>query len=244
MPWLHANVGRARLGFAAVILVMPLAACTPGARATPAPQGQLPSTGESQAEPTSAAVVDALPAGPTPANSSEAFALRSPAFADGADIPLRFTCDGENLSPPLEWAGVPEGAGALMLVAYDPDAGRDLGASTDLGFIHWLVIDLPAASNGLPEGASSSAAALQGAAEAANDFAAAAGSTFPGGAIIRGSGYDGPCPPARHTYVFRLLALDAPLGLPGGTAASEAITAAEGRILGVADWTGSYATTR
>ena len=170
--------------------------------------------------------------------------MRSPAFADGGDLPVRFTCDGENLSPPLEWAGVPDGAGALMLVAFDPDAGRDLGASTDLGFIHWLVIDLPATSSGLPEGASSSAAALLGAAEAANDFAAASGSTFPGGAIIRGTGYDGPCPPARHTYVFRLMALDGPLGLPGGTAASEAITAAEGRLLGVADWTGSYATAR
>jgi len=168
------------------------------------------------------------------------FALRSPAFADGADVPVRFTCDGENLSPPLEWANVPDGAGALMLVVFDPDAGRDLGASADLGFIHWVVIDLPAMSTGLPEGASSSAAALQGAAEAENDFAAAAGSTFPGGAVIRGTGYDGPCPPARHTYVFRLMALDGPLGLAQGTAASEVISAAEGRILGVADWTGSY----
>ncbi|MBM3120626.1 MAG: YbhB/YbcL family Raf kinase inhibitor-like protein [Chloroflexi bacterium] len=228
----------------ALILVLALAACTSGAGTTPAPEGQPPTAGQPQAEATSTAIDETLPAGPTASNGDKAFALQSPAFADGADIPQRFTCDGENLSPPLEWAGVPDGAGALMLVTFDPDAGRDLGASTDLGFVHWVVTDLPVASNGLPEGASSSAAALQGAAEADNDFAAAAGSTFPGGAVIRGTGYDGPCPPARHTYVFRLVALDRPLGLPGGTPASEAITAAEGRILGLAEWTGSYASAR
>lgn len=236
--------GRAPLPMGALILALALAACTSGAGTTPAPEVQPPTPGEPEAEPTSTAEDGTLPAGPVASNGVEAFALHSPAFAAGADIPLRFTCDGENLSPPLEWAGVPEAAGALMLVAFDRDAGRNLGASTDLGFIHWVVIDLPVASSGLPEGASASAAALLGAAEATNDFAAVAGSTFPGGAVIRGTGYDGPCPPARHTYVFRLVALDRPLGLPGGTPASEAITAAEGRILGLAEWTGSYASAR
>ncbi len=236
--------GRAPLPTGALILVLAQAACTSGAGMTPAPVVQPPMAGESLAAPTLTAVDDALLPGPTASNGAEAFALRSPAFAEGADIPTRFTCDGENLSPPLEWEGVPDGAGALMLVAFDPDAGRNLGASTDLGFVHWVVIDLPVASSGLPEGASASAPALLGAAEAANDFAAAAGSTFPGGAVIRGSGYDGPCPPARHSYIFRLVALDRPLGLPGGTPASEAITAAEGRILGLAEWTGSYASAR
>jgi len=244
MARLHVALRRAPVALTAVILAVSLAACASGAGAKPSPEGPPASPEGSQVGLTPAVVPETLPAAATSSNAGEAFELRSPAFADGGDIPVRFTCDGENLSPPLEWANVPEGAGALMLVVYDPDAGRDLGASTDLGFIHWLVMDLPATSTALPEGASASPSALLGAAEAANDFAAAAGSSFPGGAIVRGTGYDGPCPPARHTYVFRLMALDGRLGLPAGTAASEAISAAEGRLLGVADWTGSYATAR
>jgi hypothetical protein len=225
---------------AAVILASFLTACGSGAAEIAATGTSPASTAGPPAGPTSTLTTTTVTEAPAASGPAPAFALRSPEFADGGDIPARFTCDGENLSPPLEWAGVPEGAGALMLVAYDPDAGRDLGASSDLGFIHWVVMDLPSASGGLPEGASSTPAALLGAAEAANDFSAAAGSTFPGGAAIRGVGYDGPCPPARHRYVFRLLALDGPLGLAAGTAAAEAITAAEGRLLGTADWTGSY----
>jgi Raf kinase inhibitor-like YbhB/YbcL family protein len=218
---------------------MSLGACAPAPAAAPPSEGAAATPAEPRAEPTSGLAAATASAAPT-ALPAEDFILRSPAFADGAAISVRYTCDGDNLSPPLEWTGVPQGAGALMLIAYDPDAGRDLGASTDLGFIHWVVIDLPATSKGLPEGASSSREAILGAMEAANDFSGAAGSTFPGGAAVRGVGYDGPCPPAQHRYVFRLLALDGPLGLAGGTAAADAITAAQGRLVGVADWTGSY----
>jgi len=172
------------------------------------------------------------------------FMLRSAAFGDGGEIPARHTCDGANESPPLEWSGIPAGVGALVLIVFDPDAGRELGATTDLGFIHWLVYDLPATATGVAAGGTGDAKALSGGVEAPNDFIAATGSAFPGGAAIRGTGYDGPCPPARHTYVFRLTALDAPLGLPAGSPPAPVLRAMEGHILAAADWTGMYSPSR
>lgn len=170
------------------------------------------------------------------------FRLRSAAFPDGGEIPGRYTCNGANESPPLEWSGVP--AGALMLIVYDPDAGRDLGATTELGFIHWLVYDLPVSATGLSAGATGDAKAPMGGVEAANDFIAAVGSTFPGGSAIRGTGYDGPCPPERHAYVFRLMALDQPLGLPSGSPPQSVLQAMEGHTLAMADWVGTYSPPR
>jgi hypothetical protein len=103
-----------------------------------------------------------------------------------------------------------------------------------------MVYDLPSSSSGLPEGATGSAQALVGGIETPNDFSAASGGTFPGGAAIRGTGYDGPCPPDDHTYVFRLLALDALLALPSGSSPQSVLTASEGHVLAAADWTGTY----
>jgi phosphatidylethanolamine-binding protein (PEBP) family uncharacterized protein len=91
------------------------------------------------------------------------------------------------------------------------------------GFIHWTVYDLPSSSSGLPEAATGNSQALSGGIETPNDFSAASGGTFPGGAAIRGTGYDGPCPPNEHTYVFRLLALDALLALPSGSSPQSCI---------------------
>jgi Raf kinase inhibitor-like YbhB/YbcL family protein len=180
------------------------------------------------------------PSAPEPAPP---LALQLDAFADGGAIPNRYTCNGENVSPSITWSGVPGGARALTLIVFDADAGADLGAGTDLGFIHWMVYDLPSTSSGLPEGATGNAQALGGGIEAPNDFSASSGGTFPGGAAIRGTGYDGPCPPAEHTYVFRLLALDAPLALPSDSSPRSVLTALEGHILAAADWAGTYAPT-
>jgi len=119
------------------------------------------------------------------------FTLRSASITEGASIPRRFTCDGEDVSPDLEWDGVPEGTAALVLVVDDPDAR---------GFVHWLVLDVEGSLSGaLPLGVSTSPDAPR---QGRNDFG--------------GVGWGGPCPPSgEHRYRFTLYALAAPLGLPG-----------------------------
>lgn len=118
-----------------------------------------------------------------------AMSLSSSAFeADGA-IPQRYTCQGENRSPPLSWSGVPAGARSLALVLYDPDAPSGT-------WVHWVVYNLPADGDGLPAGASGGLPG--GANEGLNSWNEAQ--------------YGGPCPPSgQHRYVFTLYALDARL---------------------------------
>ena len=118
-------------------------------------------------------------------------ALTSPAFADGATIPERYTCSGAGESPPLAWAGVPAAAKELALLVEDPDAGR---------FTHWTVLAIPPSDHGAPAGRPP-----RGGVEAENSFGK--------------DGWGGPCPPGGddpHRYVFTLYALDAPLGLGAG----------------------------
>jgi len=113
--------------------------------------------------------------------------LVSSAFADGAAIPRRFTCDGENLSPALQWSGAPEGTRSLVLLCDDPDAP----AGT---WHHWAVYDIPPNVTKFAENAAQDTKMKQ----AVNDF--------------RKTGYSGPCPPrghGPHHYHFRLLALSA-----------------------------------
>jgi hypothetical protein len=143
--------------------------------------------------------------------------LTSDAFEDGAAIPARFTCDGENLSPPLAWGDLPAGARSLALLCEDPDAPGGT-------FRHWAAFDIPADVAALPEGASQDG----GLTEAVNDF----------GAL----GYGGPCPPPAdppHRYVFRLLALSQPrLALPARPSCRAVARAAGAALLGEATLTG------
>jgi Raf kinase inhibitor-like YbhB/YbcL family protein len=145
------------------------------------------------------------------------FVLSSTAFAPGAPIPKRHTCDGEDVSPDLAWSGAPEGARALVLLVDDPDAR---------GWVHWIVLDLPGAAAGaLPQGASRAPAAPT---QGTNDF--------------RRAGWGGPCPPSgTHRYVFTLYALAAPLGLtgePNGATVRQALGRAT--VLGSAVLQGTY----
>ncbi len=148
--------------------------------------------------------------------SSVPFALSSSAFAPNGAIPRRYTCDGPDISPPLAWAGAPDGTAALALIVDDPDAK---------GFVHWVVADLAAAATGsLPEGASGH---LAPAVEGRNDF----------GKL----GYGGPCPPSgTHHYRFTLLALSSRLGLPSGTTAAQVRAAASGKTLAQTILVGTY----
>ncbi|MBY6243562.1 YbhB/YbcL family Raf kinase inhibitor-like protein [Methylosinus sp. Sm6] len=117
--------------------------------------------------------------------------LRSPAFAEQAEIPKKFTCDGENVSPALEWEGAPAQTKSFVLLCDDPDAPAGI-------WRHWAVYDLSPRNSGLPEGAGRPGPG-RGYSQAINDFDR--------------SGYGGPCPPPRHGvhhYRFRLLALSVP----------------------------------
>ena len=112
--------------------------------------------------------------------------LISSAFSDSAIIPRRFTCDGEDVSPPLEWSGAPAETRSFALLCDDPDAP----AGT---WHHWAIYDIPASQSELPQGAGRQTGPFK---QALNDF--------------KRPGYGGPCPPhghGPHHYHFRLLAL-------------------------------------
>lgn len=121
--------------------------------------------------------------------------LRSPAFEHEGEIPRKYTCEGEDVSPPLEWAGVPEGTRSLVLIMEDPDAPDPAAPQTI--WVHWILYNLPPDSRGLPE-AVPAARLPAGTREGLNSW--------------ERPGYGGPCPPiGRHRYFFRLFALDTEL---------------------------------
>lgn len=149
--------------------------------------------------------------------------LTSTAFKEGAPIPVKHTCDGADLSPPLAWSGVPAGAVTLALIADDPDApGRT--------WVHWVLYNLPASLGGLPENVSKVEAPkdLSGAIQGRNDSDEL--------------GYGGPCPPLgpAHRYFFKLYALAKPLGLKPGATKEDVERAMGGKVLATAQLIGKY----
>jgi Raf kinase inhibitor-like YbhB/YbcL family protein len=148
--------------------------------------------------------------------------LASPAIPQGGEIPVQYTCDGADISPPLSWSDLPAGTGSLVLVVEDSDAPSGT-------FRHWVVFDIPPASRGLDAGYSAdrSLAALQ---QARNDF----GKT----------GYSGPCPPrgaGTHHYHFRLLAIGRPtLDLRAPAAALDVLRAAQPYVIQQAELVGTF----
>lgn len=153
------------------------------------------------------------------------FRLRSPAFAHGAPIPARHTCEGEDLSPPLEWDGAPDGTRSFALIVDDPDAPDP--AAPKRVWVHWLLYDLPPTQDALVEGAGNHAMAPSG------EHAVTDGNS---------PGYHGPCPPiGRHRYFFRLFALDAVLPRLGPQARRADLEAAmHGHVLATAELMGTY----
>ena len=147
--------------------------------------------------------------------------LTSTAFAEGAAIPAKHTCDARNVSPPLKWSGVPAGAKSLALIVDDPDAPSGT-------WVHWVLYDLPAAAGELAEDVPKSQYVTGGAKQGLNDF--------------RHLGYGGPCPPPGkpHRYFFRLYALDAVLDLKPGLTKKDIEKAMEGHILDRAQLMGTY----
>lgn len=146
------------------------------------------------------------------------FVLMSPAFTNGQPIPAVYTCEGENISPPLAWRDAPPGTRSFVLVLDDPDAPGGV-------FHHWGLYDIPAARTGLREGAK-----LAGLGQAINDFGHAR--------------YDGPCPPPgnAHHYHFRLAALNrAKLDVAANSKVAALWRAAQPYIITQAELVGTYA---
>jgi Raf kinase inhibitor-like YbhB/YbcL family protein len=147
-------------------------------------------------------------------------------FAFGADeeIPQLYTCQGADVSPPLAWSGLPAGTQSLVLMVDDPDAPDP--AAPKMTWVHWLLYNMPASSQGLPEGVSASQLP-PGTLEGLNNW--------------RRTGYGGPCPPiGRHRYFFKLYALSEPLPDLGIPSQDQLERAMAGKILAQAVLMGTY----
>ena len=147
--------------------------------------------------------------------------VRSSAFGEGDRIPSDFTCDGADMSPPIEWSGVPANAQSLAVIVDDPDA-----PSGD--WAHWLVYDLPPDLTQLPAGISPEEKLFVSGSQGLTDF--------------RKLGYQGPCPPGgEHRYFFKVYALDAMLSLKPGASKQELFQAMQGHVLAEGVLMGKYA---
>ncbi len=156
------------------------------------------------------------------------FQLTSSAFADGQEIPREHTCDSDDVSPPLTWAGIPEGAESLVLIVDDPDAPDP--AAPKMTWVHWVLYNLPPSATSLLPGVTA-AELPSGTREGLNDW--------------KQTGYGGPCPPiGRHRYFHKLYALD--VNLPNLGEATKAVVeqAMVGHVLATAQVVGTYERTR
>jgi Raf kinase inhibitor-like YbhB/YbcL family protein len=147
--------------------------------------------------------------------------LTSPAFSNGGEIPAKYTCEGEDISPPLAWSGVPEGAKSLALIVDDPDAPDP--AQPKMTWVHWVAYNIPSSVSSLAEGAKLPAGALAG----LNDW--------------KRTGYGGPCPPiGRHRYFHKLYALDRALPNLGQVTKDKLEAAMKPHIVARAELVGTY----
>ncbi len=150
--------------------------------------------------------------------------LTSMAFSAGKPIPAAYTCDGDDVSPPLSWSNIPPQAKSLALVIEDPDAPNPMDPQRT--WVHWIVYNLPPQVQALPPSVRPPDLP-PGAIEGTNDW--------------RRVGYGGPCPPAgRHRYVHRLYALDTMLPALGSITRAELDLAMAGHILEQAELIGLY----
>jgi Raf kinase inhibitor-like YbhB/YbcL family protein len=148
--------------------------------------------------------------------------ITSDVFTNNGPIPAKFTCDGQDTSPPLSWSGVPRGTKSLLLIVDDPDAPDP--AAPRMTWVHWVLYNLPAATHGLEEGVRS---LPPGTGEGVNSW--------------ERTGYGGPCPPiGRHRYFHKLYALDAILAEHGRLTKASLERAMQGHVLDHAELVGTY----
>ncbi len=149
--------------------------------------------------------------------------LTSSAFSHQGQIPRKYTCDGEDVSPPLAWTGVPTGAKSLALIVDDPDAPDP--KAPKMTWVHWVLYNIPPTATGLPEAVG--AKLPPGTLEGLNDW--------------KRTGYGGPCPPiGRHRYFHKLYALDTVLPDLKKPTKVELEKAMQGHVLAVAELVGTY----
>ena len=150
--------------------------------------------------------------------------LTSPSFENQKDIPKKYTCDGEDVSPSLAWSNVPEGAKSFALVVDDPDAPDP--ANPRMTWVHWVLYNIPATVNSLSEGIKD-AELPEGTLQGLNDW--------------KRTSYGGPCPPmGKHRYFHKLYALDIVLRDLKQPTKAKLEKAMEGHILSKAELVGLY----
>ena len=146
--------------------------------------------------------------------------ITSPAFKNGAFIPKKYTCDDVNISPPLKWAGVPDGVKSLVLICDDPDA--PMGT-----WVHWVIYNIPPSIKELSENTPKDKVLENGALQGTNDF--------------HKIGYGGPCPPGgTHRYFFKIYALDIELDLDSGATKEALLNIMKGHVLAEGELVGKY----
>ncbi len=147
--------------------------------------------------------------------------LKSSAFEAGGMIPKKYTCDGPDASPPLNWSDVPAKAKSLALIVDDPDA--PMGT-----WVHWVAWNIPPDARSLDEGVPKKDSLPNGMKQGTTDF--------------RSIGYGGPCPPSgTHRYFFKLYALDTALNLQPSTTKKDLERAMQGHVLRQVELIGKYA---
>jgi len=149
-----------------------------------------------------------------------AITVTSSAFKEGGMIPAKYTCDGQGISPPLKWEQIPQGTKSFALISDDPDAPAGI-------WVHWVMWNIPAEANGLPENVRPAEELSDGSKQGVNDS--------------REIGYGSPCPPSgTHRYYFKIYALDTMLNLPARATKGDLLAAMEGHILAEGSLMGKY----
>jgi len=153
-----------------------------------------------------------------------ALALKSSAFAHNGEIPRRYTCQGEDVSVPLAWSGVPAGAKSLVLIVDDPDAPDP--KAPRMTWVHWVLYNMPATTTGLKEAVNTNELP-KGTLEGFNDW--------------KRTGYGGPCPPiGRHRYFHKLYALETVLPAMENPTKADLEQAMKGHVIKKAELIGTY----
>ena len=146
--------------------------------------------------------------------------ITSSAFQNEGMVPTKYTCDGEDISPPLSWSDLPESTQSLALISDDPDA--PMGT-----WVHWVIYNIPPSEKGFHENISKEKKLSNGSLQGITDF--------------KRVGYGGPCPPGgTHRYYFKLYALNTKLNLEAGATKKQLLQAIEGHVLAQAELMGKY----
>ena len=154
--------------------------------------------------------------------------IQSKSFGHNETIPTRYTCDGQDISPPLVWSGIPAAAKSLALIVDDPDAPDP--AAPKMTWVHWVLYNIPVNAQGLAENVPA-ASLPAGTKEGINDWGR--------------TGYGGPCPPVgRHRYFFKLFALDTELDDLQQPTKTQVEQACAGHIIAQAELVGTYQRSR